>query len=186
MGRLKRHLQPLRQSPSQQNARKPARQAQPPVTAPANARASAPTVAAATAAVVVVAAALKVARKAARTLVLKAVLKVAPRVKAATSAGNAILMDVLKANARTVPWVKAANPASCVNPVATAATRHAAMSVWTPARKLVQTANPARMPVSPVPSQAAVAVNVPKAVANVVSHALKPANREASASSVTP
>lgn len=199
MGRLKRHLQPLLRQPSQQNARKRPRQAQP----PANARASAPTVAAVTAAVVVVATAPKAVQKGApravRTLDQKVGKKFVQKARDATNAANATLKVVLKASARTAPWVKAASLASRVNPAVKAATSHAVMltshvlmltshavmSAWTPAPKADRKVSHARKRASLAQSQAAVAANVPKAVANVVSHALKPANPVVNGSSAT-
>lgn len=159
------------------------------MTAPANARASAPTVVAATAAVVVVATAPKAVQKGARKDALRAARtleqKVVQRDRAATNAANATPRVVLKASARNARWVKAANPASIVSRVAKAATRHVRMSAWTPAPKAGRKVSPARSHANPAPSQAAAAANVPRAVATVLSHALKPANPVVNVLSVT-
>lgn len=171
---------------SLQNAKKTAHQELPPLIPATSAQASAQTGEAATAAGVAATAPM-VARKAARTLALKAVQKVARRAKAATSAGNATPKDVLKVSARTAPWVKTVNRAvKAAISHAVMSTSHVLMSAWTPALKAGKKANPARTPVSPAPSQAAVAANVPKAVASVVSRALTPANPVVNVLSVTP
>ena len=152
--------------------------------------------AAVTAAVVVVATAPKVVQKGApravRTLDQKVGKKFVQKARDATNAANATLKVVLKASARTAPWVKAASLASRVNPAVKAATSHAVtltshalMSAWTPAPKADRKVSHARKRASLAQSQVAVAANVPKAVANVVSHALKPANPVVNGSSAT-
>ena len=152
---------------------------------------------AATAAGVVVATAPKAvqkdALKAARTLDQKVVRKVVQKAKAATNGANATLKVVLKASAKTDRWVKAASLASRVNRAVKAATSHALMStshvpmsVWTLALKVGKKVSHAKNLVNLAPSQVVVAANVLKAVASVVSHVQKPANRVVNGSSVTP
>ena len=149
--------------------------------------------AAVTAAVVVVATAPKAVQKGApravRTLDQKVGKKFVQKARDVTNAANATPKVVLKASARTAPWVKAA---SRVNPAVKAATSHAVtvishvlMYAWTPAPKAGRIASHARNRASLAQTQAAVAANVPKAVANVVSHALKPANPVVNGSSAT-
>jgi hypothetical protein len=158
------------------------------VNAAANARASAPTVVAATAAVAV-ATAPKDVLTAAPTREPKAVEKGDQKVRRATSAANA----ALKASVKNARWVKPVNRASHANPVKVVSS-HAQMSGWTPPQKPARKASHAQSSVNHVsrvshvslaPNPAAAAVSVRRAAANVVSHALKPANPVASASSVT-
>ena len=152
--------------------------------------------AAVTAAVVVVATAPKAVQKGApravRTLDQKVGKKFVQKARDATNAANATLKVVLKASARTAPWVKAASLASRVNPAVKAATSHVVMltshvlmSAWTPAPKVDRKVSHARNRASLAQSQAAVAANVPKAVASEVNHALKPANPVVNGSSAT-
>ena len=149
--------------------------------------------AAVTAAVVVVATAPKAVQKGApravRTLDQKVGKKFVQKARDVTNAANAAQKAVQKASARTAPWVKAA---SRVNPAVKAATSHVVMltshvlmSAWTPAPKVDRKVSHARNRASLAQSQAAVAANVPKAVASEVNHALKPANPVVNGSSAT-
>jgi hypothetical protein len=99
---------------------------------------------------------------------------------------NATRKDAQKAIARNARWAKGASRVNNVNLAVTAATRHAAMFVWTLVQKADRKASRARNRASRALSRAAVAVNALKAVANAVRPVLNPVSRVVSASSVTP